>query len=171
MTALSRFLHFQILATKNCELGPPYWTTNKCGKVIDSCSLRFRRYRPLFSSLRHFASHDAGYGLERAGAGLFRDSASLSLRIQKRATPPTAFLTDNARLRCVSPSLPPRDVAQYWPPVHPRGRCACRMSPRCFSTDNSFDDDIDPGHRAVDLALHVVDLGLQEILHFLEFGN
>ena len=28
-----------------------------------------------------------------------------------------------------------RDVAQYWPPVRPRGRCACRMSLRCFSTD------------------------------------
>src|SRR5262249_22256088 len=26
-------------------------------------------------------------------------------------------------------------VAQYWPPVRPRGRCACRMSLRCFSTD------------------------------------
>ena len=27
-------------------------------------------------------------------------------------------------------------VALYWPPVRPRGSCACRMYPRrCFSTD------------------------------------
>ena len=37
--------------------------------------------------------------------------------------------------RAASPSLPPRDAAQYWPPVRPRGCCACRMSLRCFSTD------------------------------------
>ena len=40
-----------------------------------------------------------------------------------------------------------------------------------FPRTNSFDDDINSGHRAVDLALHVVDLGLQEFLHFLEFRN
>ena len=28
-----------------------------------------------------------------------------------------------------------------------------------------------PANAAVDLALHVVDLGLQEFLHFLEFAN
>ena len=40
-----------------------------------------------------------------------------------------------------------------------------------FPRSNSFDDDINSGQRAVDLALHVLDLGLQEFLHFLEFGN
>ena len=44
---------------------------------------------------------------------------------------------------------------------------ACDAFPRA----NSFDDDINSAQRAVDLALHAVDLGRQEFLHFLEFGN
>src|ERR1700744_1500220 len=47
------------------------------------------------------------------------------------------------------------------------GRTCCDAFPR---TDR-FDDDIYSGHGAVDLALHVVDLGLQEVLHFLQLGN
>ena len=47
----------------------------------------------------------------------------------------------------------------------------CLWDRDAFPRTNRFDDDIDPGHRAVDLALHAVDLGLQELLHFLEFGN
>ena len=48
-----------------------------------------------------------------------------------------------------------------------RAGCAYDAFPRT----NSFDDDINSSHCAVDLALHVVDLGLQEFLHSLEFGN
>ena len=40
-----------------------------------------------------------------------------------------------------------------------------------FHRANRFDDDIYSGDRAVDLALHAFDLGLQELLHFLQFGS
>ena len=36
---------------------------------------------------------------------------------------------------------------------------------------DSFDDDVNSGQGALDLALHAVDFRLQEFLHFLEFGH
>src|SRR4029077_4443676 len=44
----------------------------------------------------------------------------------------------------------------------------CLWDCDAFPRTNRFHDDIDPGHRAVDLALYAVDLGLQELLHFLQ---
>jgi hypothetical protein len=67
------------------------------------------------------------------------------------------------RLRCsIFAAGPPRLVRfPVWKCL--RGRDA-------FPRTDGFDYDIDSGQRAVDLALHAVDLGLQEFLHFLEFG-
>jgi hypothetical protein len=47
----------------------------------------------------------------------------------------------------------------------------CLRARDAFPRTNSFDDDINSGQRVVDLALHVVDLGLQEFLHVVQFGN
>ena len=68
------------------------------------------------------------------------------------------------RLRCsIFAAGPPRPVRfPEWKCL--RGRDA-------FPRTDGFDDDIDSGQRAVDLALHAVDLGLQEFLHFLELDT
>ena len=50
-------------------------------------------------------------------------------------------------------------------------RWQCLSACDAFPRADSFDDDINSAQSAVDLALHAVDLGRQEFLHFLEFGN
>src|SRR5262249_12377720 len=43
--------------------------------------------------------------------------------------------------------------------------------PDAFPRAHGFDDDVDTGQRAVDLPLHVADLGLEELLHVLQFRS